>query len=97
MHSLEGVVIPSATERERLHEMFLRRLRRALLLRFYAGGLLSAGDRRLLDWVIYSTFCDCQSLDITGEARRLLNEARAGAGLFAQPPSLRGGTREWST
>ena len=97
MNGLEAVVLPSATERQRLTEMYLRRLRRALLLRFYAGGLLSAGDRRLLDWVIYSTFCDCQSVDVTSEARRLLNEARAGAGLFARPPSRRGGTKEWST
>lgn len=97
MKGLEAAAVPSATERERLREMFLRRLRRGLLLRFYAGGLLSAGDRRLLDWVIYSTFCDCQSIDATSEARRLLNEARAGAGLFARPPSLRGGTTEWST
>jgi hypothetical protein len=87
----------SSTDRQQLSEMFLRRLRRALLLRFYAGSLLSPGDRRLLDWVIYSTFCDCQALDDTAEARRLLNEARAGAGLFARPLSRRGGIREWST
>ncbi len=70
----------------------LQRLRRALLLRFYAGSLLSASDRRLLDWVIYSTFCDCQYADVDSEARRLLNEARAGIGLFGRPPSRLEGT-----
>ena len=70
----------------------LQRLRRALLLRFYAGSLLSVSDRRLLDWVIYSTFCDCQAVDVETEARRLLNEARAGIGLFGRPPSRPGGT-----
>lgn len=74
----------------------LKRLRRALLLRFYAGSLLSDGDRRLLDWVIYSTFCDCQFVEADSEARRLLNEARAGIGLFGRPPSRLGGMQEWS-
>ncbi|MGH2460904.1 MAG: hypothetical protein ACRDIY_18770 [Chloroflexota bacterium] len=70
----------------------LQRLRRALLLRFYAGSLLSVGDCRLLDWVIYSTFCDCQAVNLDAEARRLLNEARAGIGLFGRPPGRSGGT-----
>ncbi len=97
MNGPGDMTLLSSTDRQQLSEMFLRRLRRALLLRFYAGSLLSPGDRRLLDWVIYSTFCDCQALDDTAEARRLLNEARAGAGLFARPLSRRGGIREWST
>ncbi len=97
MNGPGDMALLSSTDRQHLSEMFLRRLRRALLLRFFAGGLLSDGDRRLLDWVIYSTFCDCQALDDTSEARRLLNEARTGAGLFARPLTRRGGMKEWST
>jgi hypothetical protein len=89
-------VLPSSTDCARLSEMLLHRLRRALLLRFYAGSLLSPSDRRLLDWVIYSTFCDCEPIGAGLEARRLLNEARAGIGLFARPPSQSGGKQEWS-
>jgi len=91
------IELSSRTDRARLGEMLLRRLRRALLLRFYAGTLLSSSDRRLLDWVIYSTFCDCTTMDLQSEARRLLNEARAGIGLFGQPHARPGGTQEWST
>lgn len=92
-----AVLMLSETDRGRLSEMLLRRLRRVLLLRFYAGGLLSSRDRRLLDWVIYSTFCDCQGIDLTSQARHLLNEARTGVGLFARPPSQPEGREEWST
>lgn len=97
MDSSELVVFPVLTDRARLGEILLRRLRRVLLLRFYAGSLLSAGDRHLLDRVIYSTYYDCQCIDAGSEARRLLNEARAGIGLFGRPPTRPGGMQEWST
>jgi hypothetical protein len=77
-------------------DVFLRRLKRALLLRFYTDSLLSAGDRRLLDRVIYSSFCDCQEAGATLEARRLLGEARAGVGLFRRTSARAGGDHEWS-
>lgn len=77
------------------NEIFLRRLKRALLLRFYTDSLLSPGDRRLLDRVIYSSYCDCQQVGATSEARRLLGEARAGVGLFRRTPSRSGGDHEW--
>lgn len=73
----------------RLRDLYLRRLKRALLLRFYAGSLLCGGDQQLLDRVIYSAYCDCQSADIVGEAQHLLNEARAGTGVFGRSPSRR--------
>ena len=96
MDTFESTMPATPAERARLTEMLLRRLRRALLLRFYAGSLLSSGDQHLLDWVIYSTFCDCRLVEAESEARRLLNEARAGIGLFSRPPARSGGIHEWS-
>jgi hypothetical protein len=58
--------------------VFLRRLRRLLLLRYQAAQYLDEHDVRLLDRCIYSTFCDCQSVGGTTSARELLDEARAG-------------------
>lgn len=88
-------MLPSLTEPPRFREILLRRLRRVLLLRFYAGSLLSGSDRRLLDRAIFSTFCDCEALGIGVEARRLLNDARAGIGLFGRPPCGVGGAERW--
>lgn len=68
-----------------LSDILLRRLKRVLLLRFYTDNLLTDSDRRLLDHAIYSTYCDCQGLGVESEARRLLNEARAGGGVFKRP------------
>jgi hypothetical protein len=58
--------------------VFLRRLRRLLLLRYQAAQYLDQLDVRLLDRCIYSTFCDCQSVGGVAGARELLVEARAG-------------------
>lgn len=84
MNTSETIVRGTETETT-LAEVFLRRLKRVLLLRFYTDNLLTDGDRRLLDQAIYSTFCDCQVLGAGDEARRLLNEARAGGGVFKRP------------
>ena|SRR5947209_5621960 len=70
-----------------LAELFLGRLKRALLLRFYTETQLSPGDRRLLDRIIYSSFRDCQEAEVALEARRLIAEARGGIGLFRHPTS----------
>lgn len=77
--------LPGAASPSTLAEAFLRRLKRVLLLRFYTDALLSTSDRHLLDQAIYSTYCDCQALDAGVEAHRLLDEARAGKGLFKRP------------
>ena len=87
--------LPPESDPVRLSEIFLRRLKRALLLRFYTESLLSPADRRLLDRVIYSTYCDCRQLGTITEACRLLRQARAGVGLF-QRPAATGGRRRWS-
>ena len=84
----QGLVV--LADPTRLRALYLRRLKRALLLRFYAGSLLCGGDQLLLDRVIYSAFCDCQAVDIVSEAQHLLNEARAGTGVFGRSPSRRG-------
>jgi hypothetical protein len=63
----------------------LRRLKRALLLRFYTESLLAEADRGLLDRVIYASFCDCRLAGLGETAQRLLDEARAGSGLFRRP------------
>lgn len=97
MDYFEVGAIPLLTDSARLKDLFLRRLKRALLLRFYAGALLSDGDRHLLDRVIYSTYCDSLTVGADIEARRLLHEARAGMGLFKRPPLRSGGAHEWST
>jgi hypothetical protein len=57
--------------------IFLRRLRRLLLLRYQAAQYFDELDVRLLDRCIYATFCDCQDLDVGDPARQLLSEARA--------------------
>gem|GEM_PF-3132556 len=87
--------LPPESDPAQLGEIFLRRLKRALLLRFYTESLLSTADRRLLDRVIYSTYCDCRQLGSVAEACRLLRQARAGIGLFQRPTSS-GGRRRWS-
>ena len=66
-------------------DIFLRRLKRVLLLRFYTDNLLTSDDRRLLDQAIYSTYCDCQGIGAGDDARELLSEARAGSGMFKRP------------
>ena len=87
--------MPTESDPARLGEVFLRRLKRALLLRFYTESLLSPGDRRLLDRVIYSTYWDCRQMGVVSDARRLLQEARTGVGLFQRPLSA-AGKRRWS-
>ncbi len=79
-----------------LAAMLLRRLKRALLLRYYTETLLAPRDRLLLDRVIYSSFCDCQSNGLGPIARRLLGEARSGSGLFRRPGGGTGGGSAWS-
>lgn len=86
----EVQTLPGIADPLTVGEAFVRRLKRVLLLRFYTDALLSAGDRRLLDQAIYSTFCDCQNLGAGEEARRLLDEARAGKGLFKRPLAAAG-------
>jgi len=83
--------LPVLADPARLRTLYLHRLKRALLLRFYAGSLLGYADQQLLDRVIFSALCDCQTVDVVTEARRLLNEARAGIGLFGRTPSRLGG------
>ena len=56
----------------------LRRLRRQLALRYRAVQFLDEQDVRLLDRSIYATYCDCLDLEMGDEARRLLDEVRAG-------------------
>lgn len=52
---------------------FLRRLNRLLRLRYEQGTQLNAEGVRLLDWAIYSTYCDCVDLDMGHNAQRLLH------------------------
>jgi hypothetical protein len=77
--------------------ILMRRLKRALLLRFYTESLLAVADRALLDRVIYASFCDCRSAGQGLAAKRLLDEARSGAGLFRRPSGGAGGGSAWST
>jgi hypothetical protein len=79
-----------------LAAMLLRRLKRALLLRFYTDSLISEHDRRLLDRVIFASFCDCQNAGLAPVAKRLLEEARTGSGLFRRPSGGTGGGSAWS-
>lgn len=51
---------------------FLRRLNRLLRLRYEQGPQLNAEGVRLLDWAIYSTYCDCVDLGTGGNAHKLL-------------------------
>jgi hypothetical protein len=88
--------LPCLTDRSHLSRLYLRRLKRVLLLRFYTESLLSPTDRRLLDRVIYSTFCDCREVNASGEARKLLQEARSGSGRTKPPLAQIGGNREWT-
>jgi hypothetical protein len=80
-----------------LAAILTRRLKRALLLRFYTESLLAYPDRVLLDRVIYACYCDCQSIGIGPVAKRLLDEARTGSGLFRRPTGGAGGGSAWST
>jgi hypothetical protein len=52
---------------------YLRRLNRMLRLRSEQSGKLNEDGVRLLDRVIYSTYCDAVDLGVTGEAQRLLH------------------------
>jgi hypothetical protein len=80
-----------------LGAILTRRLKRALLLRFYTESLLDDPDRLLLDRVIFSSYCDCQSIGLSEVAKRLLDEARSGSGLFRRPSGGAGGGSAWST
>ena len=93
VESTGTATVPPVSETSVLSEIFLRRLKRSLLLRFYTDSLLSSGDRQLLDRVIYSTLCDCQAALASDQAQILLNEARTGVGLFRQPSPPAGGKR----
>jgi hypothetical protein len=76
--------------------ILVRRLKRALLLRFYTEPLITEHDRRLLDHVIYAAYCDCLAVGLGTVARSLLAEARSGSGLFRRPSSGSGGGSRWS-
>ena len=52
---------------------FLRRLNRLLRLRYEQGTQLNAEGVRLLDWAIYSTYCDCVDLGMGQNAQKLLH------------------------
>ena len=65
---VDGAVAPA---------IFLRRLRRLLLLRFQAAQYFDQLDVRLLDRCIYTTYCDCVELGVSEPARQLLREARS--------------------
>ncbi len=58
-------------------EVFLKRLRRLLVLRYQASNYLDLDDVRLLDHCIFATFCDCLEVGAAEPARRYLDEARA--------------------
>ena len=58
-------------------EVFLKRLRRLLVLRYQASNYLDLDDVRLLDRCIFATFCDCLEVGAAEPARRYLDEARA--------------------
>jgi len=58
-------------------EVFLKRLRRLLVLRYQASNYLDAADIRLLDHCIFATFCDCLEVGAEEPARRFLDEARS--------------------
>jgi hypothetical protein len=87
-HAVAG--LPSLPDVPNAGELFIRRLKRVLLLRFYTEALLSPNDRHLLDRVIFASLCDCISAGQGVEARRLVSEARAGVGLFRRPAARRG-------
>ena len=56
-------------------DVFVKRLRRLLVLRYQAPSYLEADDVRLLDRCIYATFCDCRDLGAEESARHLLEVA----------------------
>lgn len=60
--------------------VFIKRLRRLLVLRYQAAQYLDSGDLKLLDRSIYATYCDCRELGAVDEAAKLLDEARSGSG-----------------
>lgn len=69
--ALRGVTVPPV--------VFLRRLRRLLVLRYRAAQYLDEQDLHLLDRCIFATYCDCRHLGAEDDARRYLDEARANA------------------
>jgi hypothetical protein len=81
----ESTTIITDLDDQAFGSIALRRLKRALLLRFYTESLLGAPDRALLDRVIYAAYCDCRAAGLGDAAQQLLDEARAGAGLFRRP------------
>lgn len=72
MLHLRGVTVPMP--------VFIKRLRRLLVLRYQAAQYLDAQDIHLLDRCIFATYCDCRDLGAGPEALRLLEEARSGNG-----------------
>jgi|GEM_PF-4923450 len=52
---------------------FLRRLNRLLRLRYEQSPQLNAEGVRLLDWAIYSTYCDCVDMNVGQNAQKLLH------------------------
>jgi hypothetical protein len=57
--------------------IFVKRLRRLLVLRYQASSFLDAADVRLLDRCIYATFCDCREVGAEEDARHFLEVARS--------------------
>jgi hypothetical protein len=57
-------------------EVFVKRLRRLLVLRYQASTYLDEDDVRLLDRCIYATFCDCREAGAEESARHFLEVAR---------------------
>ncbi len=73
-----GVPFPSWTTTEaRLADLFVRRLRRLLIIRDDHASRLNGGGLRLVDQAIYSTYCDCIEVGVEIEARSLLKGPRA--------------------
>lgn len=72
---IEGLMPPLREEEARYSPLqlhYLRRLNRLLRLRYEQGTQLNGEGVRLLDRAIYSTFCDCLDLGVSGRAQELL-------------------------
>jgi 3-dehydroquinate dehydratase len=63
-----------------LRKFFTERLQHLVTVRRERGNELEAGDSylRLLDKAVYSTYCDCLDLGLSGEARAILHQSEHG-------------------
>jgi hypothetical protein len=63
-----------------LRKFFIERLQHLVAVRRERSTELEAGDSylRLLDKAVYSTYCDCLDLGLSGEARAVLQQAERG-------------------